>query len=64
MSFLHLAANMGHLEFVEYLVMQKADMNAVSENTDFFYLLGLLFIMLLEMVILMLLNILLIKKLI
>jgi len=54
---LHCAAIKGHFSVVEYLVRQKADINAKDRGAEFLYLIGLLFIMLLDMVILMLLNI-------
>jgi len=53
---LHLAADNGHLRVVEYLVNQKADINAKNTSVEFLYLIGLLFIMLLIMVFLVLLN--------
>jgi len=43
--------------FAEYLVNQKADINAKDGGVEFLYLIGLLFIVLLKMVILVLLNI-------
>jgi len=61
---LHLSAANGHLSVVEYLVNQKADINEKSQNNEFLNIIGLLFIWQLKMVILLLLNILLIKKLI
>jgi len=54
---LHLAANSGHLCVVEYLVNQKADINAKNTSVQFIDLIILLFIMLLLMAILVLLNI-------
>jgi len=54
---LHYAAVNGHLSVVEYLINQKADINAKNKSVEFYYLIGLLFIMLLKMVILVLLNI-------
>jgi len=54
---LHRAAINGHLSVVEYLVNHKADINAKDGGVGFLYLIGLLFIMPLEMVILVLLNI-------
>jgi len=54
---LHYAADNGHLNVVEYLVNQKADINAKNTSVEFLYLIRLLFIMLLNMVILVLLNI-------
>jgi len=54
---LHYAAQKGHLSVVEYLVNQKVDINAKNSDVEFLYLIGLLFIMLLNMVILVLLNI-------
>jgi len=57
MTPLHYAAQYGHLSVVEYLVNQKADINAKNTSVEFLYLIGLLFIMLLNMVILVLLNI-------
>jgi len=57
MTPLHQAAFYGHLSVVEYLVNQKADINAKNTSVEFLYLIGLLFIMLLLMVILVLLNI-------
>jgi len=57
MTPLHWAAYNGHLSVVEYLVNQKADINAIGENVEFLYLNILLFIMLLKKVILVLLNI-------
>jgi len=61
---LHYAAQNGHLSVVKYLVNQKADINAKNISVEFLYLMRLLFIGLLIMVIIVLLNILLIKKLI
>jgi len=46
-----------HLSVVEYLVNLKADINAKEYSVEFFYLIGLLFIGLLDMVILVLLSI-------
>jgi len=60
---LHLASSYGHLSVVEYLVNQKSDINVKGENVDIFYIMRLLYIVLLFMVISMLLNISLIKKL-
>jgi len=57
MTPLHYAVREGHLSVVEYLVNQKADINAIDNWAEFLYLMRLLFIMLLEMVILVLLNI-------
>jgi len=57
MTPLHRAAQNGHLSVVEYLVNQKADINAKNTSVEFLYLIILLFIMLLIMVILVLLNI-------
>jgi len=57
MTPLHYAAQNGHLSVVEYLVNQKAVINAKSASVEFFYLIRLLFIGLLQMVILVLLNI-------
>jgi len=57
MTPLHYAAQYGHLSVVEYLVNQKADINAKNTSVEFLYLIGLLFIELLKMVILVLLNI-------
>jgi len=54
---LHYTAHMGHLSVVEYLVNQKADINAKDYNVEFLYLIILLFMGLLKMVILVLLNI-------
>jgi len=54
---LHYAAENGHLSVVEYLVNQKADINAKNRDVEFFYLIGLLFIGLLIKVISVLLNI-------
>jgi len=54
---LYRAAQNGHLNVVEYLVNQKADINVDFYCVNFLYLIGLLFIMLLKMVILVLLNI-------
>ena len=54
---LHWAAQNGHLSVIEYLVNQKADINAKNNYVEFLYLMRLLFIMLLDMVILVLLNI-------
>jgi len=41
---LHLAAREGHLSVVEYLINQKADINAKTTSVEFLYLVGLLFI--------------------
>jgi len=38
MTPLHLAAQYGHLSVVEYLVNQKADINAKDTNVEFYYL--------------------------
>jgi len=38
MTPLHLAAENGHLSVVEYLVNQKADINATSTSVEFLYL--------------------------
>jgi len=57
MTPLHYATQKGHLSVVEYLVNQKADINAKKRSVEFLYLIRLLFIMLLNMVILVLLNI-------
>jgi len=51
MTPLHWAAIYGHLSVVEYLVNQKADINAKDYNVEFLYLMRLLFIELLLMVI-------------
>jgi len=59
---LHYASQKGHISIVEYLVNQKADINAKDYSIEFSYLMRLLFIMLQLMVILMLLNILFIKR--
>ena len=56
-SGLHESSRFVHLSVVEYLVNQRADVNAKDTNVEFFDLIGLLFIMLLLMVILVLLNI-------
>jgi len=61
---LHESAYYGHLKIVKYLVNQKADINAKTKDIEFQCFLILLFILLPEMVILVLLNSLLIKKLI
>jgi len=47
MTPLHYAAENGHLSVVEYLVNQKADINAKGWGFDFLYLVRLLFMMLL-----------------
>jgi len=57
MTPLHYAAQNGHLSVVEFLVNQKADINAKDTNVEFIYLIRLLLIMLLRKVILVLLNI-------
>jgi len=41
---LHLAANNGHLSVVEYLVQQKADINAKSKDVEYLCFIRLLFI--------------------
>ena len=51
MTPLHYAAQNGHLSVVEYLVIQKAGINAKDVYVEFLYLIGLLFIMLLNKVI-------------
>ena len=56
-SCLHESSRFVHLSFVEYLVNQKADINANDNYVEFLYLIRLLFILLLKMVILVLLNI-------
>jgi len=37
MTPLHLAAQNGHLSVVEYLVNQKAELNAKDNNVEFLY---------------------------
>ena len=64
MTPLHWAAKNDHLSVVEYLVNQKADINAKDNSVEFSYLIGLLFIVLLLMVILEMLSIFFIKVLI
>ena len=54
---IHFAAFKGHTNVVEYLLNQEADLNAKDSNAALIYLVKLLFIMLLQMVILVLLNI-------
>jgi len=54
---LHYSASNGHLSIVEYLVNQEAVINEIDILVEFFYLIGLIFIMLLLMVILVLLNV-------
>jgi len=54
---LHYAAKDGHLSVVEYLINQKANINAKTNRVELLYLMRLLFIVLLKMVILVLLNI-------
>jgi len=54
---LHFSSRYGHLSVVEYLVNQKADINAKDISVEFLYLMRLLFIGLLIMVISVLLNI-------
>jgi len=44
MTPLHLAAQNGHLSVVEYLVNQKADINATNNWFEFLFLIPLLFI--------------------
>jgi len=56
-GYLHYASGYGLLSVVEYLVNQKADINEKGSCYEFFYLIGLLFILLLKKVILVLLNI-------
>jgi len=41
---LHYAAQQGHLSVVEYLINQKADINANNNNFEIYYLMRLLFI--------------------
>jgi len=60
----HFAAENGHLSVVNYLVNQKVDINTKDYYVEFLYSIGLLFIKQFKMTILVLLNILLIKKLI
>jgi len=48
---LHNASSKGHLNVVEFLVNNQADINAKDGNVEFFGLMKLLFIVLLEMVI-------------
>jgi len=57
LTLLHLAAENGHLSVVEYLVNQKADINAYTKDVERLYLWRLLFILQRDMVILVLLNI-------
>jgi len=57
MTPLHYAARDDYLSIVEYLVNQKAEINPKDIRDEFLYLIVLLFIMLLNMVILVLLNI-------
>jgi len=59
---LHFASINGHIKLVEYLVNQKADINSCTTSDEVLNLIGLLFIMLLQMAILVLLNISLAKK--
>jgi len=40
---LHYASANGHLSVVEYLVNQKADINAKNDDVEFLYLIILLF---------------------
>jgi len=54
---LHRASKNGHLSVVEYLITQKADINAKNNRIEFSYLIILLFIMLRRKVFLVLLNI-------
>ena len=54
---LHYAAKYGNFSVVEYLVNQKADLNARTKDIEFIYLIGLLSILRLQRVISMLLNI-------
>jgi len=54
---LHFCSRYGHLSVVEYLVNQKADINAKDNDVEFLCLIGLLFIGLLRKVILLLLSI-------
>jgi len=54
---LHFAANYGYLSVVEYLVHQKADINAKTKVDEFLNIKIHLFILLLNLVILVLLNI-------
>jgi len=56
-SYLHWAAENGLLRVVECLVIHGADINAKTDYIEFLYLLFLLFIMRLQVVIIMLLNI-------
>ena len=56
-SFIHWASQMGFLSVIHYLIIQKADINAKDTDVEFLYLIGHLFIMLLDMVIFVLLNI-------
>jgi len=58
------ASEFSHLPLIVFMIETGADMNAKTEDVEFLYLIGLLFIMLLKMVIFVLLNIYLIKKLI
>ena len=44
MTPLHYAAQYGNLSIVEYLVNQKADVNAKTNYVEFLYLMRLLFI--------------------
>jgi len=60
---LHFSALYGHLSIVDYLVNQKANIQAITRNVDSLGINGLLFITLHNMVIFVWLNILLIKKL-
>jgi len=48
---LHLASQNGHLSVVEYLVNQKSDTNTKDNYVEFLFLIGFLFILLLDMVI-------------
>jgi len=57
MTPLHYAAKNGHLCVVEYLVNQKADINAKNSDVEFLYLIILLFIYQQKMVTYALLNI-------
>ena len=63
LALIHLAAQYGHLSVVDYLVKQQCDINVKDNHSICIYLIVLLFILLQLMVILVLLNIWLIKKL-
>jgi len=56
-SLIHNSSRFGHLNIVEYLVIQKADINSKNHNDELIHFIILLFIVLLRKAIFVLLNV-------